>query len=59
MANCICYINNIPVTEKECKLFDMYLKYLDGKLTKEAFKDSFGSYDDFHHAENLYVKIMC
>lgn len=59
MANCICYINNIPVTEKESKLFDMYQKYLDGKLTKEAFKDSFGSYDDFHHAENLYIKIMC
>ena len=47
MANCICYINNIPVTEKESKLFDMYQKYLDGKLTKEAFKNPFGSYDDF------------
>lgn len=58
MANCICYINNILVTERESKLFDMYQKYLDGKLTKEAFKNPFGSYDDFYHAENLYIKIM-
>lgn len=58
MSKHLCYINNIPVTEKESKLFDMYLKYLDGKLTKEAFKNPFGSYDDFHHAENLYIKIM-
>lgn len=58
MPKYLCYINNIPVTEKECKLFDMYQKYLDGKLTKEAFKNPFGSYDDFYHAENLYIKIM-
>ena len=33
----ICYINNIPMSSNQCKLFDKYKEYLEGKATKNDF----------------------
>lgn len=31
-----CYINSIPVSSSQSKLFDLYRKYLEGKVDKTA-----------------------
>ena len=37
----ICYINNQPMTSSQCKLFDLYEKYLAGNATKNDFAITF------------------
>lgn len=54
----ICYINNIPMTSSQCKLFDMYQKYLDGKVTKESFSNFEGYGNTFEESKRIYEKIM-
>lgn len=54
----ICYINNIPMSSRECKLFDLYKVYLEGKVNKSAFIN-FGGYGDmFETARSIYNKVI-
>lgn len=53
-----CYINNIPVTSSQLKLFDLYIKYLEGKVDKTAFVNFEGYGDTFESAKTIYNKIM-
>ena len=56
--NIICYLNNIPMTSSQCKLFDLYNEYLQGKVDKNAFINFEGYGNMFPVAEELYNKIM-
>ena len=54
----ICYINNVPMSSSQCKLFDLYKEYLEGKVNKSAFINFEGYGDMFNAAQNIYDKIM-
>ena len=54
----ICQINNIPVTSSQCKLFDLYKKYLNGKANQSDFINFEGYGNTFETAKTLYNKIM-
>lgn len=52
-----CYINNVEVTWEESRLFDMYRQYLNNKIDRQSFIDTY-KYDSFERAKTLYEKIM-
>ena len=52
-----CYINNVEVTWEESRLFDMYRLYLNNKIDRQSFIDTY-NYDSFERAKTLYEKIM-
>jgi hypothetical protein len=52
-----CYINNVSVTWEESRLFDMYRLYLNNKIDRQSFIDTY-NYDSFERAKTLYEKIM-
>lgn len=54
----ICYINNIPMSSIQCKLFDLYKAYLEGKVNKSAFINFEGYGDMFEIARSIYNKVM-
>ena len=62
----ICCINNIPVTSRQCKLFDMYKKFIHKKSIKDEFSEyqkyvkNYDIYfeDVIDEAKELYEKIM-
>ena len=56
--NTVCYINNVPMSSSQCKLFDLYNAYLEGKVNKSAFINFEGYGDMFGTAKNIYDKIM-
>lgn len=56
--NTICYINNIPMSSSQCKLFDLYIKYLEGEVDKSAFINFEGYGNMFETARSIYNKIM-
>lgn len=58
MSEIICYLNNIPMTSSQCKLFDLYKKYLDGKATKQDFINFEGYGNTFERAKEIYEKVM-
>ena len=58
MDNIICYINNIPMTSTQCKLFDKYQKYIDGNATKQDFINFEGYGNTFEKAKQIYEKVM-
>lgn len=58
MNGIICYINNIPMSSSQCKLFDLYVKYLSGEVSKEAFNNFEGYGNTFDKAKAIYEKIM-
>lgn len=53
-----CYINNIPVSSSQSNLFDLYRKYLEGKVDKTVFINFEGYGDTFESAKTIYNKIM-
>lgn len=54
----ICYINNQPMTSSQCKLFDLYQKYLAGNATKQDFINFEGYGNTFEVAKSIYEKAM-
>ena len=54
----ICYINNIPMSSNQCKLFDKYKEYLEGKATKNDFVNFEGYGNTFEIAKAIYEKVM-
>ena len=54
----ICYINNVPMSSSQCKLFDLYKAYLEGKVNKSAFINFEGCGDMFETARSIYNKVM-
>ena len=54
----ICYLNNIPMSSSQLKLFDMYEKYLNGKATKNDFVNFEGYGNTFEVAKTIYEKVM-
>ena len=54
----ICYINNVPMSSSQCKLFDLYTVYLEGKVNKSAFINFEGYGDMFETARSIYNKVM-
>lgn len=54
----ICYINNQPMTSRQCKLFDLYQKYLAGNATKQDFINFEGYGNTFEVAKSIYEKVM-
>ena len=58
MDNIICYINNIPMTSTQLKLFDKYKKYIDGKTTNNDFINFEGYGNTFEKAKEIYEKVM-
>lgn len=54
----ICYINNIPMSSSQCKLFDLYKSYLEGKVNRPAFINFEGYGDMFETARSIYSKVM-
>ena len=54
----ICYINNQPMTSSQCKLFDLYQKYLAGNATKQDFINFEGYGNTFEIAKSIYEKVM-
>ena len=57
MDDIICYINNTPMTSTQCKLFDLYKKYLDGNATKNDFINFEGYGNTFEKAKEIYEKV--
>lgn len=58
MNEIICCINNIPMTSSQCKLFDLYEKYLNGEVTKQSFNNFEGYGNTFEIAKKIYEKVM-
>lgn len=66
MNTILCYINNVPVTSRHCKLFDMYEKYIHGNSIEADFsryqehvKDYCITFIDvIDEAKTVYEKIM-
>ena len=58
MSEVICYLNNQPMTSSQCKLFDLYQKYLAGKATKKDFSNFQGYGNTFEIAKAIYEKVM-
>ena len=56
--NIVCYINNVPMSSSQCKLFDLYKAYLEGKVNKSAFINFEGYGDMFNTAKSIYDKII-
>ena len=54
----ICYLNNIPMTSSQCKLFDLYCKYLEGKAKESDFVNFEGYGNTFEMAKIIYKKVM-
>ena len=54
----ICYLNNIPMTSSQCKLFDLYCKYLEGKTKESDFINFEGYGNTFEIAKTIYKKVM-
>ena len=54
----ICCINNVPMSSSQCKLFDLYKAYLEGKVNKSAFINFEGYGDMFETARSIYNKVM-
>ena len=46
------------MTSSQCKLFDMYQKYLDGKSSKQDFNNFEGYGNTFKKAKAIYEKVM-
>ena len=54
----ICYLNNIPMSSSQCKLFDKYMEYLEGLATKNDFVNFEGYGNTFETAKTIYEKVM-
>ena len=54
----VCCLNNVPMSSSQLKLFDMYQKYLEGKVTKNDFINFEGYGNTFELAKQIYEKIM-
>ena len=54
----ICYINNIPMSLSQCKLFDKYKEYLEGRTTKNDFVNFEGYGNTFEVAKAIYENVM-
>ena len=52
-----CYINNVYVTWQESRLFDLYCLYLNKRIDRQSFIDTY-QYDNFEKAKELYNQIM-
>lgn len=54
----ICYINNIPMNSSQLKLFDMYVKYINNEVSKDAFINFEGYGNTLNAAKQIYEKVM-
>ena len=54
----ICYINNIPMSSSQLKLFDKYKEYLEGRAIKNDFVNFEGYGNTFETAKSIYEKVM-
>lgn len=54
----ICYINNHPMTSSQCKLFDLYKKYLAGNATQSDFINFCGYGNALEIAKSVYERVM-
>jgi hypothetical protein len=46
------------MSSSQCKLFDLYKKYIEGKVNKSAFINFEGYGDMFETACSIYNKVM-
>ena len=53
-----CYINNVYMSSSQCKLFDLYCKYLEGKTKESDFINFEGYGNTFELAKSIYEKVM-
>lgn len=58
MSRTICYLNNVEMSSSQCKLFDLYQKYLKGTASKGDFINFEGYGDMFQAAKEIYDKVM-